>query len=105
MRLYVICHNCHAKILISTIAYKRSDLPYTFVLQCSLCSRQATYYSYEVFAEAEPTRAAAGAIIGGILGAVFLGPIGALTGSIILGGAGASADNADREAVEGFNRS
>lgn len=107
MRLYVRCRNerCQAKILISSTAQVRSQLPYAFKLVCSSCGRQEVYYNYEVLAEVEPSKAPLGAIIGGFFGAIVLGPIGALGGAILAGGAGANADNLDRKAVERFNSS
>lgn len=107
MRLYVRCHNerCQAKILISSTSRVRSRLPYTFELVCPSCGRQETHYNYEVFAEVDPPKASLGAIVGGLIGAIILGPIGALGGAILAGGAGANADNLDRKAVERFNAS
>lgn len=104
MRLYVVCHRCGAKILLRSSAKVRNELPYSFELQCFRRHRDI-YYNYEVFAELEPTKAPAGAIIGGLVGAVLAGPIGAIGGAILLGGAGASADAADKVAVERFNAS
>ena len=107
MRLYVRCHNerCYGKILISSPAQVRSQLPHAFELVCPHCETQEVYYSYEVFAEADPPKAPLGAIIGGFLGAITFGPIGAVSGAALFGGAGASADRVDREAVERFNSS
>lgn len=104
MRLYAICHQCGAKILIQSTAKVRGELPYSFELVCFRGHREL-YNSYEVVAELEPSKGPAGAIIGGLLGAIIAGPIGALGGAIILGGAGASADNEERKAVERFNNS
>lgn len=107
MRLYVQCRNerCQAKILISSTAQVRSQLPYAFELVCSSCGRQEVYYNYEVFAEVDPPKAPLGAIVGGLLGAIILGPIGALGGAVLAGGASANADNLDRKAVKRFNSS
>lgn len=107
MRLYVQCHNerCQTKILISSPAPVRNQLPHAFELVCPFCGRKGVYYNYEVFAEVDPPKAPLGAIVGGAIGALILGPIGALGGAILAGGAGASVDNADREAVERFNSS
>ena len=102
MRLYIVCHRCGAKILLRSTAKVKNELPYSFELQC-FRGHQDIYYNYEVFAEPEMTRAPAGAIIGGLIGAVLFGPIGARGGAILLGGAGAGADNADKQAVERFN--
>ena len=76
-----------------------------FELQCPSCGNRDFYYNYEVFAEIEPSKAPVGAIIGGLLGAIIAGPIGALGGAILLGGAGAGADNTDKQAVGRFNAS
>lgn len=107
MRLYVRCHNerCQTKILISSPARVRNEIPYTFELVCPFCRRKDIYYNNEVFAEVDPPKAPLGAIVGGAIGAIFLGPIGAVSGAILAGGAGASVDNADRQAVERFNSS
>jgi predicted RNA-binding Zn-ribbon protein involved in translation (DUF1610 family) len=106
LRLYVVCHNrSHAKIYTSSAAQIRSQLPYAFELQCPSCGNRDIYHNYEVFAEEEPTKVPVGAILGGILGAIIAGPIGALGGAILAGGVGAGADNADRQAVERFNSS
>ncbi len=107
MRLFVQCHNikCRRKILISSPAQVRSELPETFELICSFCGSKDFYHNNEVFAEIDPTKAPIGAIVGGLLGALVLGPIGALGGAVLFGGAGANADNLDKKAVERFNLS
>lgn len=104
LRLYIRCRRCGAKILLRSEAKTRNELPYSFELECFRRHRDI-YYNYEAFAEIEPTKAPAGAIIGGLIGAVLAGPIGALGGAILAGGAGASADAADKVAVERFNAS
>ena len=107
MRLYVRCHTgrCQARILISSPANVRSELPHAFELLCPSCRREDVYYNYEVFAEVDPPKAPLGAIVGGLLGAIVLGPVGALGGAVIFGGAAANADNLDKRAVERFNSS
>lgn len=102
LRLYVVCHRCGAKILLRSAAKVRSDLPYSFESPC-FRRHKDVYYNHEVFAEAEIAKAPAGAIIGGLIGAVLFGPVGALAGAAVLGGAGAGADNAERQATERFN--
>lgn len=104
MRLYVICHQCGAKILIRSAAKLRGELPSSFELVCFRGHREI-YSSYEVVAEPELSRGTAGAIIGGLLGAIVAGPIGAVSGAILFGGAGASADIEEGKAVERFNES
>lgn len=104
LRLYVTCHHCGAKILIQSTAKTRYELPSSFELKCFRGHREI-YNNYEVVAELEQNKGTAGAIIGGLLGAVIAGPIGALGGAIIFGGAGATADNEERKGVERFNTS
>lgn len=104
LRLYAVCHRCGTKILLQSTARVRSELPYSFQLEC-YNQHSDIYYNYEVFAQLEPTKAPIGAIIGGLLGAIILGPIGAIGGAILAGGAGASVDATDKVAVERFNTS
>lgn len=104
MRLYVICYRCGAKIFIQSTAKVRSELPLSFQLTC-FHGHQQIYSNYEVLAEPEVGKTPAGIIIGGLLGALLFGPIGALGGAALLGGAGASAEAADKIAVERFNTS
>lgn len=104
MRLYVICRRCGIRILIQSTATVRGELPFSFRLTCYQ-GHTDTYFSHEVFAEPDVGKAPAGVILGGILGGIIAGPVGAISGAILAGGAGASADAADRVAVERFNGS
>lgn len=82
----------------------RDELPYSFELTCFQGHRDI-YSRNNVFAEPEVGKAPAGALIGGLLGAIIAGPIGALGGAILAGSAGASADTRDKFYVERFNTS
>jgi hypothetical protein len=88
-------------IVVST----RSQLQYSFLIQCPYCARRNTYYSYEVFAETTAITSVGGAVVVGLIGLIIGGPLGGLLGALGGGVIGAGAEERDRAAVERFNRS
>jgi len=104
MRLYVTCRHCGVKIQIQSAAKVRNELPSSFELIC-FRGHKEFYSNYDVIAEPDVGKTPAGVIIGGILGGLLFGPVGAIGGAVLFGGAGASAEAADKIAVERFNSS
>lgn len=109
MRLFVYCHHCKNKIYVNSHAKTRYELPFNFILKCSIIkcyahSQDRSYSRNEVQAESGQSGAVSGAIILGVLGAVVGGGAGALLGGLIGATAGSNSDQ-DRLAVERFNNS
>ena len=108
MQLYLHCPNCRRKIILRSVAKTRYQLASqwgrNFSLICPHCKFNGFYNVNNVYAEASPKSAAAGAIIGGLIGLIF-GPEGALIGSAIGGAGGLAKDEDERRMVQQFNDS
>lgn len=102
MKLFVKdIHN--RKIYIRKVAKTRFDLARK-IGGTKFTLRGKRYSVNEVFAEAESSDTAAGAIIGGLIGLIG-GPIGVLTGGVIGGLIGNTSESEEANGVRTFNRS
>lgn len=104
MKYYVLCKTCFVKTYINTTAKERYELPYHFELKCHQ-GHINYYYSADVHAEAGPSSATPGLIIGGLLGSAIFGPAGAVGGAVLFASAGLNRDEKERNAVKRFNKS
>lgn len=109
MRLYVECHNCGFQTYLSVVEETRNALEnylgsQYFSIDCSYCDIADTYSVNEVFAERGSSTVPGVAMLGGIAGALILGPIGILLG----GGAGALlgdlGDTQEENRINRFNK-
>ena len=108
MQIYLPCSNCNKKILLNSPARTRGELASIwgdhFHIACPHCNYQGLYSVTHVYAEVRDKSAAAGAIIGGLIG-LLLGPEGALIGSAIGGAGGFAKDEEEKKKVQRFNES
>jgi hypothetical protein len=102
MKLFVVCPQDNLKVYIQFNVKSRRELPQQIEVNCPFaCGRRWYYPRSAVFAESS-NLALGGLIAGGALGLV-VGPEGAVIGGLLGALFGATAQNADRAAVEAFN--
>lgn len=109
MRLFVKkCENCHQKIYLNVFARTRKKLRLeigeSFEVKCNHCDYIGTYWVDDVWAEEGPPSLPAGAVIGGLIG-LLGGPLGLIFGGGVGALLGANADENENRMVRRFNKS
>lgn len=104
MKLYVVNPNTNTKKYLVAKASTRSELMSQFGNEWFTIDDGHVYHISEVWAEAETSSTAAGAVIGGLIG-LLGGPLGLIVGAGIGGTVGNSSDQSDIHRVNVFNHS
>ena len=104
MKLFVVNPHTRTTTYLSAKANSRLELVSQFGGEWFTINDGYTYHISEVWAEAETSSTAAGAVIGGLIG-LLGGPLGLIVGAGIGGTVGNSSDTSEVHRVNVFNNS